>query len=64
MDCVICENVIEPNANGWDKGNNAWPVKQGKCCDTCDENVVIPRRMLDMGYHSYEVSRSDENNKG
>jgi hypothetical protein len=46
--CVICENTIEPNASGWDGGNNAWPVKQGDCCDTCDETVVRPARIAEM----------------
>jgi hypothetical protein len=46
--CVICHDTIKPNASGWDKGNNAWPVKSGQCCDTCDETVVIPARMFEM----------------
>jgi hypothetical protein len=27
-------------------GNNAQPINDGRCCDDCDENVVIPIRIL------------------
>ena len=26
-------------------GNNADPVNKGRCCDTCNETVVIPERI-------------------
>lgn len=26
-------------------GNNAWPVNEGRCCDTCNTNIVIPARI-------------------
>lgn len=26
-------------------GNNAWPIKTGECCDSCDLNIVIPARI-------------------
>lgn len=26
-------------------GNNAQPVNNGRCCDKCNQDVVIPRRM-------------------
>ena len=29
-------------------GNNAQPVNDGRCCDECNQTVVIPRRMRDM----------------
>lgn len=37
--CVICGKEIEGH------GNNAEPVKKGKCCDKCNNSVVIPERM-------------------
>jgi hypothetical protein len=40
--CVICGKPII----GW--GNNAEPVKTGRCCDLCNNNVVIPRRLFLM----------------
>ena len=29
----------------WDQGNNAYPVKVGRCCDDCNWNQVIPARL-------------------
>lgn len=37
--CCICGKPIE----GY--GNNAEPVKKGKCCDECNISVVIPARL-------------------
>lgn len=45
MDCVICDSKIMPEANGWSGGANAEPVAEGRCCKSCDENVVIPTRI-------------------
>lgn len=39
MKCKICGKEIE----GY--GNNAMPVYPGRCCDSCNYNVVIPRRI-------------------
>ena len=41
--CVICGKEY----NGY--GNNAQPVKDGKCCDKCNQEVVIPARIKKMG---------------
>ena len=38
--CVICGREF----NGY--GNNAEPVKTGRCCDECNLNVVIPERII------------------
>tara|TARA_R110002020_G_C16061996_1_gene755530 strand:- start:521 stop:790 length:270 start_codon:yes stop_codon:yes gene_type:complete len=50
MKCSICEGEIEEKKNirgevFWDGGNNAQPVNNGRCCDTCDCFIVIPARM-------------------
>ena len=37
--CVICGRKYK----GW--GNNAEPVKRGKCCDYCNMVKVIPVRL-------------------
>ena len=37
--CVICGGKF----TGW--GNNAEPVKSGRCCDLCNSSVVIPMRI-------------------
>ena len=44
MKCSICLEKI-PSRGGWDQGNNAEPVNDGRCCDDCNWNVVIPARM-------------------
>lgn len=42
QECCICGGEII----GY--GNNPFPVKsEGRCCDRCDETIVIPRR-IDM----------------
>jgi hypothetical protein len=38
--CVICGKAI-----GDEFGNNAMPVIEGRCCDKCNWEVVIPRRL-------------------
>ena len=46
--CCLCEQEILPDNNGWSGGNNASPVKEGRCCHLCDCVLVIPIRMLRM----------------
>jgi len=48
--CVICGKKIKPQKtdNGetyWDNGHNALPVKEGRCCDKCNQEKVIPARL-------------------
>ena len=43
--CVICEKEIEETEYGWDKGNNASPLAEGRCCDWCNINKVLPYRL-------------------
>lgn len=40
--CCICGKDIQ----GW--GNNALPVKDGICCDECNEKKVIPARIVQL----------------
>ena len=44
MDCSICGHPIESEA-GWDQGHNAEPITEGRCCNWCNTNVVIPVRI-------------------
>ena len=37
--CSICQKLYI----GW--GNNAQPVNDGRCCNSCDWNIVIPARV-------------------
>jgi hypothetical protein len=50
MKCCICGNEIEKKYTEtgrmyWDRGNNAEPVADGRCCDSCNSAVVIKARM-------------------
>ena len=36
--CVICSGLIIGH------GYNAAPVKDGRCCDHCNEHIVLPKR--------------------
>ena len=45
MKCSICFSKITADPYGWDGGNNAAPVNNGRCCFLCNEKVVIPARL-------------------
>jgi hypothetical protein len=46
IDCCICGGRIHADPlTGWDEGHNAWPIKEGSCCSTCNITVVFPKRM-------------------
>ena len=45
MKCSICGGPIAIQISGWREGHNAYPVNEGRCCDYCNENVVIPTRI-------------------
>ena len=50
MKCILCENEIIPNAiTGWSEGNNAQPLADGRCCDTCNIAVVSSRMARMVG---------------
>lgn len=49
LKCSICGDKIAPKLGGWMEGNNAAPVNNGRCCDLCNDMVVIPTRMRRMG---------------
>ena len=42
MKCSICDNKI----TGF--GNNAEPVNNGRCCDTCNFTKVISARLKEL----------------
>ena len=35
--CSICKEEYI----GW--GNNAWPINEGRCCNDCNDKVVLAR---------------------
>lgn len=48
--CCLCEGPLEVKRTPsgriyWDDGENAQPVKDGRCCETCNWQVVIPARL-------------------
>lgn len=46
MQCSICNDPIMIEPSGWADGANAWPVvPNGRCCNMCDEQIVIPTRL-------------------
>lgn len=41
--CCICGELFE----GF--GHNPWPYEtEGRCCDTCNSNIVVPRRIANF----------------
>lgn len=56
MLCSICFNEL-PAVGTWTEGNNAEPVNMGRCCNNCDNSVVIPARINSMmrgvPHHTY-----------
>ena len=42
MDCSICKNKIYT-----EHGHNAQPINDGRCCDWCNNEFVIPKRIRD-----------------
>ena len=47
--CIICNDNIGVDVNGWDGGHNASPIKEGQCCENCNRTKVIPERMRNFG---------------
>ena len=42
--CCLCAANIEIKGS-WTQGNNALPVFDGRCCDSCNMQIVIPERL-------------------
>ena len=49
MKCVICNEKITADPFGWDGGCNAEPVTSGQCCYICDNEIVLPARLVQYG---------------
>ena len=44
MNCSICSETIPVQpVTGWDQGNNAQPINDGRCCDDCNMLVIVAR---------------------
>lgn len=64
MNCSICQKPIEAHTdnNGevyWAHGHNAQPVNDGRCCDTCNDLIVIPARIQQMLNHEDQKEVQD-----
>ena len=52
LNCSICKEKIDEqitkntNTVYWTEGHNAEPINAGRCCTECNNNVVIPFRVL------------------
>lgn len=58
--CSICFQPIGVDANGWDGGHNAQPINDGRCCEACNETVVIKARLqqfIDLRTHDKQVAK-------
>mgnify|MGYP003153765424 CR=1 FL=1 len=58
-ECVICNGPIEVQKTPegkvfWDKGHNAMPVVEGRCCTSCNHSVVIPARLGKMKFRHFK----------
>lgn len=43
--CCLCGKKIK-KIGTWDEGNNALPLKDGRCCDIYNLEKVIPARLI------------------
>ena len=48
--CSICSEKIQEHKTPkgkvyWSDGHNAQPINDGRCCDHCNDKVVIPARL-------------------
>ena len=47
QECSICSDKIYPEpVSNWDKGHNAYPVNEGRCCSICNDTIVTPVRIM------------------
>ena len=51
--CCICDGDIEHHKTKegktyWTQGHNAQPIKEGQCCDSCNNMIVLPQRFKNI----------------
>ena len=53
MRCCLCGGKIA-QVGDWKLGNDAYPLRKGRCCNKCDTTKVIPaRKKLSKGDNLY-----------
>jgi len=67
MICSICgKNIEVRRKNGkvvWDKGNNAQPINDGRCCDKCNIGIVLPARLKNQSLRDIKECETYESQK-
>ena len=52
--CCICNEkidaMVDPKTGKeiWTEGHNAEPVADGRCCSDCNNNIIVPFRMMKL----------------
>ena len=64
MECVICKDDIVADPNGWEGGCNAEPVASGQCCYRCDNEVVLPARIMQYGIEMFNFNNNPNDKEG
>jgi hypothetical protein len=58
--CSICQREFSPlicfEQYVMEHGNNAQPVNDGRCCDKCNQNIVVPARINALNRRLVEES--------
>jgi hypothetical protein len=57
MKCCFCKK------DAGEFGNNAQPIMNGRCCDSCNDEIVLPIRILRVTNHSLIESIKEMNQK-
>lgn len=56
MKCCLCNEEIKVEEDtGWDQGHNAAPLASGRCCDSCNVNVITARMKDIIGSREEET---------
>ena len=56
--CAICQKMIQGQ---W--GNMAQPIAEGKACDDCNQNIIIPIRIDDMKANIHNEQQKEDERK-
>ena len=53
IDCCICHKQIEQDRTEsgeiyWTQGNDAMPIHDGRCCNKCNAEIVVPARFAEI----------------